>query len=96
MKRFPLSATLVTAITAASFTLAGCAAETEQPVDETETAMEADDGALSGAEIEEAAPGIEDAQPEGETGNTADLGEPENVEYTDDPNSNREADTARD
>ena len=42
----------------------------------------AEGDALSGEEIEEAVPGVTDAAPEGATGNTADLGDPSNVEYT--------------
>ncbi|MBD2842935.1 hypothetical protein [Erythrobacter rubeus] len=91
-------AAVMTAFSAASFALAACTAETADPAaDAGETAAApADNDALTGAEIEQAVPGIEDADPEGETGVTADLGEEENVEYTDDADSDREAETARD
>ncbi|MBV7265275.1 hypothetical protein [Erythrobacter ani] len=96
--RFPLTAKLMTAATAASFALAACTAETDDRTADTDAGVTAPaEGAdLTGAEIEQAVPGIEDADPEGDTGVTADLGEEENVEYTDDPDSNRAADTARD
>lgn len=85
---------LMTAITATSFTLAACTAQPEDAPVEADTGIEAPaDGAdLSGGEIAEAVPGVEAASPEGETGTTADLNEAEgNIEYTDDADPDREA-----
>jgi len=75
--------TLMTALTVTSFTLGACTAETDTT--ETEGAMVAPaDGAdLTGEEITEAVPGVEAADPEGDTSNTADLQEPGNAEYSD-------------
>ncbi|MBV7258858.1 hypothetical protein [Erythrobacter crassostreae] len=92
--RLPLVAVL-----GAGLTLAACGApESDGPADTAGESIEgvAEGDALTGAEIEEAVPGVEDANPEGETGNTANLGDPANVEYSDDPNSDREAKTAAD
>ena len=77
--------TLMTALTVTSFTLGACTAETDTTETETEGGMVAPaDGAdLTGAEITEAVPGVEAADPEGDTSNTADLEEPGNAEYSD-------------
>ncbi|GMN03525.1 hypothetical protein [Erythrobacter sp. MTPC3] len=86
--------TMMTAVTAASFTLAACTAETEEGAAAPEAGIEAPaDGAdLTGAEISEAVPGVEAAAPEGETGTTADLNEAEgNIVYTEDADPDREA-----
>ncbi len=75
------------AATGAAISLAACSAPADDgPADTAGESIEgvAEGEPLTGAEIEEAVPGIENAEPEGETGNTANLGEPENVEYTDD------------
>lgn len=92
--RLPLAAAL-----GASLALGACAETADDgPADTAGESIEgvAEGDALTGEEVEEAVPGIEEADPEGETGNTADLGDPDNVEYTDDPNSDRPSETARD
>nr|WP_298931417.1 hypothetical protein [uncultured Erythrobacter sp.] len=92
--RLPLAAAL-----GVGLTLSACGAPADDgPADTAGESIEgvAEGDALTGEEIEEAVPGIEGAQPEGETGNTADLGDPANVEYTDDPDSDRASETAQD
>ncbi len=79
--------TLMTALTVTSFTLGACTAETDTTETETETeggmVAPADGADLTGAEITEAVPGVEAADPEGDTSNTANLQEPGNAEYSD-------------
>ncbi len=72
---------------ALSLGLAACAGEAPEASDDAdsvetiETDMEAD--AISDEAIEEAVPGIEDADAEGDTPNTADLDDQENLEVND-------------
>ncbi len=69
-----------------SLTLAACGGAADDTAAEgepaemqgIEQAIEAND-TVTGAEIEEAVPGVEGAAPEGDTPNTADLDEPENI-----------------
>ncbi len=79
------SPALITAL-GLSLTLAACSGAADDTAAEAEPAemqgieeaIEAND-TVTGAEIEEAVPGVEGAAPEGDTPNTADLEEPENL-----------------
>lgn len=69
----------------AALTLSACTAESESANagadDLPETPIGDDPEAISDDEIVEAVPGVEGADAEGDTGNTADLGEEENAEF---------------
>lgn len=87
--RTPLTRLPIIAALGASLALAACAGEAEDTAADTTEATDGVDGvvendALSGEEIEEAVPGVEDATPEGDTPNTADVADQENLEVTDD------------
>ncbi len=80
----PFARPAIIATLGAALALAACdqAADTETDAMEEADAMISDnaDAPIMGEEIEEAVPGIEEAAPEGDTPNTADLGEEENIE----------------
>ena len=72
----------------APLALAACEEPAEPEVDPAQPdesmIMESPDEPLTGQEIEEAVPGIEDVTPEGDTPNTADLSDEENLDVTED------------
>ena len=87
--RIPFTRLPALAVISASLALAACAGEAEDAAEEADAIGESIDGvaegdALDGEEITEAVPGVVEAEPEGETPNTADLSDQENAEYTDD------------
>ena len=74
---------LFAAAAALPLTLAACGAEPagEDDLPEPEITSAPED--VSGDEISEAVPGVEEAYPEGDTPNTADLDSESDAEYTD-------------
>ncbi len=81
------SSLLFAAVAGLSLSLAACAGEADDDADE-DSAAELDDAMMANdaptdGEIAEAVPGVEDVDTEGETPNTAELDEDENIETAD-------------
>lgn len=75
----------IAATLTASLALAACSAEPapQGEDDLPETEITGDPDAISGEEISEAVPGVEAADPDGETSSTAEFDGEGNAEYTD-------------